>query len=932
MTRLGAAEARRLNTFLSEIATALLPGVTHTDTGDERRYHDTGLGLSINLKSGAWFAHARGKGGWHALALIALIKGCPWGEAVEYGAAWLASHPGTGSVLGCDDDSDVSETKKRASAARAREIIDAMVPVEGTVAESYLRSRKLEPPYPDCVGFLEHARVGESALVGLLQANDRVTGLQLLYLSPHARKSLVEPLRQRFDLESAPGAVFEIRTEIAVTDLHHDVVIAEGLEDALSLARLGRHFRICGLPGAGALRHLGVKLRTPALIVRDGDESGSAAARVVTAGIDHLILDCQASVKVTDTPPSKDANAILQEHGLAELGRLVDEAKETGLSQDGEFERLARLDPVEFDREAPKVAKRLGIYVNTVRAEAKKRRLAPTRQPTAEQETTAGIKSAPEDAPWTGPVPQLATLLDTISAQLHRFIVMSAEQATTVTLWCAAAHLLHSSLKDKAGKDCCIELFPKLALQSKDPASGKTTLLTLIWNLLPRAKLWTYPSGAYLVRAIEVGNFSLCLDELQYAEDRNLLRVINASHQKSLAYVPLLVPDTQGGWNPVEFPVWVPMALARLGEFPAAQQSRSIVIWMLPKLPGERRDRLRDAVVPELVECRRQLAASAKAVTVWVDPVIPATLHNRDLNNWEPLLFVAGLAGERWLKAAHEAIEAQMRIERRPTPTQRLLRSIWKSYQPNPDEEPIPFMASSELLAKLIGDGEEDWNTINRGGPITYDWLRERLSHLLDPPGSQQDYYIDDDGKRRHRRGYSFAQFKDGFARYVGTHPLSMDTPTLPCSPGSAGSTPENSSKSAGSSEPGVKSGPVHPVQHPVQRNSSKSAADSTSRPREPGEPGNTGHPQEHIHPFASTTAGDKTSPAEPEKPVKISDGVKDYAALHGFDPVVLATVLACRKDHPAWSAEQVRKALKVKQTIVEQVLNDPELRHWGLV
>jgi putative DNA primase/helicase len=595
------------------------------------------------------------------------------------------------------------------------------------------------------------------------------------------------------------------------------------------------------------------------------------------------------------------------------LKRLLAKAESAILSREGQFARIARLPLLDRGPEIRALAKRFDIPINIVRGEVAK---LDRKHEDTEPAPAAGVLSVPEDPPWTGPVPQLGPVLDTIRVQLNRFIAMGAEQATAVTLWCAAAHLLQSTFKDEAGKDCCIELFPKLAIQSKDPNSGKTTLLTLIWSLLPRAKLWTYPSGAYLVRAIEVGNFSLWLDELQYAEDRNLLRVINASHQKSLAFVPLLVPNTDGGWNPVEFRVWVPMALARLGEFPAAQQSRSIVIWMLPKLPGEKRVSLRGAIVPELVETRRQLAAWAKTVTTWVEPALPATLHNRNANNWEPLLFVAERAGGHWLKAAREAVDAQMKIERRPTLTQRLLSSIRKVYQPDPDEDPIPFMCSVELVNKLIADDEEEWHTVNHNHDITYEWLRERLAHLLNPPGSQNEFYIDEDGVRRHRRGYYFAQFEDAFARYVGTHPLSLDTLEQPGSPGSPGGKPENRSKPAVPSAPGEPS----PAIHPVHDEPSETAKKSTSGPGEPGEP-RPGCPLEEDIAGRAADAAEGSFPSEPERLQQNGHDREAFSRQHAIDPMVLEAILAFLDENPDATAERVRKAVGAKLSVIERVL-----------
>jgi hypothetical protein len=212
--RLSTADEQRLSTWNLEIAEALYndqePPVDH---GDERHYGGHG-GLFISKKSGAWLSLGSGQGGWTALGLIGFLKNCSYAEAVEFGVAWLNSHGGTGAVLGFEDDEGdprLSPSRKGASAARAEAILKEMVPPEGTHTEIYLRSRKLPPPYPNCVKHLEHARVGESAMVGLLTADGRITGVQLTYLDPDGCKSTVEPVRQRFDLEYAPHAVFLIQ-------------------------------------------------------------------------------------------------------------------------------------------------------------------------------------------------------------------------------------------------------------------------------------------------------------------------------------------------------------------------------------------------------------------------------------------------------------------------------------------------------------------------------------------------------------------------------------------------------------------------------------------------------------------------------------------------------------------------------------------------
>jgi hypothetical protein len=50
-------------------------------------------------------------------------------------------------------------------------------------------------------------------------------------------------------------------------------------------------------------------------------------------------------------------------------------------------------------------------------------------------------------------------------------------------------------------------------------------------------------------------------------------------------------------------------------------------MYSLPKLVEEKRERLWPVIVPELVQCRRQLAAWA-AVAAWIVPTVPKSLYN----------------------------------------------------------------------------------------------------------------------------------------------------------------------------------------------------------------------------------------------------------------------------------------------------------------
>jgi hypothetical protein len=282
----------------------------------------------------------------------------------------------------------------------------------------------------------------------------------------------------------------------------------------MALARLGEFSR--AQQSRSIVIWMLIRKSSRILIVRDGkDAEDSPPRQGEQKGIDHL-LSAGMKVAHTNPPAEHDVNSILQDpkQGLRVLRRLLAKPVAGALSLEGRVRQLATLPLTAYELARRKAAKEYGARVDYVDREVIK--LRP--KSLDETEEAAGVISIAEDEPWDRPVPPLATILDAIAAQLRRFIVMTKEQATAVVLWIAASHLVHSDTVR-------LERFPKLAVQSSDPESGKSRLLTLIWNTIPRGKLWTNPTGAFLVRVITREQPSLCLDELQYAEDRNLLRI-----------------------------------------------------------------------------------------------------------------------------------------------------------------------------------------------------------------------------------------------------------------------------------------------------------------------------------------------------------------------------------------------------------------------
>jgi hypothetical protein len=798
VSALSAAEGRRFDTWIVRVA-EVLTGERGIPEGRKLRF--PGLtGLLIDTMTGAWRVFGAGVGGRHAVHLVMHLKTCTYAEALDWATAWLAANPGDGSCPLAESSGD-DELHREVNKALAEKYLagSKSITPESSSGLYLAKIRSLKPPYdPELIRHLQNARVGEDALLAIALGQGRVVGIQLTYLAPDGSKSLVKPLRRYFALEQTPG-FFEI-SRARSSDGPRRTLIAEGLEDGLTLQRLGRPERLIALPGIRALSHYPAEAGEEITIVRDGDPMGSPADRDLWTGVDALIT-AGATVKVTQTPEGEDANSIWKAKGCrtAPLSDLLASAVDAKLSAGGalrnEIRRLAGLAEDQYQAEVSPVARKLKASADYIRKEVraeKRRRLYAELQ---ESDGEGGVRGAPPAPKWTGPPPVLAELLSAIMAAIGKYLVVSKAQLVAMTLWIAASHLVHS-------EKVALRIFPKLAFQSKDPASGKTTASTIVWNLVPNGQLLTYPSGALLIRLLGSDKMSVCLDELQYSEDKNLKRVIDASHLRLQAKVPVLEPTPSGGWIPVWHNTWAPMCLSYLGELGAAQRSRSIVIVMKPKLPRETCQRLKaDGTAPEFADLKAQLEAWADSVNEWKDIELPESIYSRSGDNWNPMVYLAERASPEWRQMALEAAAELLNVRRGPTITERLLTSLWRIYQPKKDAPPTPFIASTKLVEKLVNDRHEEWNTAgsNRGA-ITTTWLGRKLNGLLDPPGERV--------RKDHAgpRGYAFVQLTDAFARYVGDYPepLEIELPeesiawAPPSQPGPPGPKSKTTGKSIG--------------------------------------------------------------------------------------------------------------------------------------
>jgi hypothetical protein len=324
---------------------------------------------------------------------------------------------------------------------------------------------------------------------------------------------------------------------------------------SLAMLEVGQ---VIGLPGVSGIRHLALPKGADVVVFRDGDPTGSSADKALIAGIDHLIL-AGAVVRMTATPAGEDANAILQTGGIEALRRLIADASPAELSLDGDIQRIARLDAVEYECERLAVAKKHHVRLGFVDDTTGMYR----RQATAQTTTQAAPDT--EDEPWDGDPVVLADVLDAALKEIGRYVVAPKTNLATAVLWSAHTHIVHN---DNVG----LYISPRLAIQAKAPSSGKSTTLRVVSVMSFRGVRRSSVSASSVMRTMQETKRTYCLDEAdnQLADRDNrtdLMEILNSGHCRYDSMAERSAPTPDGGWKVVHFNVWVQWHLPVLGNY-----------------------------------------------------------------------------------------------------------------------------------------------------------------------------------------------------------------------------------------------------------------------------------------------------------------------------------------------------------------------------
>lgn len=348
-----------------------------------------------------------------------------------------------------------------------------------------------------------------------------------------------------------------------------------------------------------------------------------------------------------------------------------------------------------------------------------------------------------------------AAILGDVAAYLSRFVAYPSEHCLVAhTLWITHAHLMDAW-----------DSTPRLAVLSPEPGSGKSRVLEVTELLVPRAVEAVNVTPAYLFRKVsdKEGRPTILYDEIDTvfgpkAKDNEEIRgLLNAGHRKHSVAGRCVVRGKEVFTE--EIPAYCAVALAGLGNLPDTILTRSVVIRMRRRAPGEVVEPYRRRVnLPEAEALRGRLEQWCAAIEPDVTgtyPEMPEGIVDRDADVWEALIAVANAAGGDWPKRARDAAVALVADSKGSTPSLGIqlltdLRLVFNT---------ADAVATDKILKSLHELEESPWGDL-RGKPLD----ARGLSRLLRPYGIKPTTIRIVDSTPK---GYRREDMHDAWARYL---------------------------------------------------------------------------------------------------------------------------------------------------------------------
>jgi putative DNA primase/helicase len=399
-----------------------------------------------------------------------------------------------------------------------------------------------------------------------------------------------------------------------------------------------------------------------------------------------------------------------------------------------EIERLAKLGVIAYQRTREAAAKFLGLKLGVLDRLVQAKR----------DDRPNGGGAPPDIEPWPDPVDDAEALLDEIAAAIERHVVLSAHAADAVALWIVMSHAFDA-----------FNILPRLGVSSATKRCGKTTLMKIIWSMVPRPLPSSNTTAAAVFRAIDKWRPTFLIDEADgfLPGNDDLRSILDSGHERVFAHTTRCIGENS---DPRQFSTWCPMVIAGIGKLPSTLQDRSIVIVLKRRLRGEPIERFDVSKNPYRKHAERaaRWAADHMQALTQADPVLSDAVFNRAGDNWRPLFAIADAVGGRWPERAREvALALGDEDDDRLT---MLLADIRDAFG---GRLAIASTELAEALGKMEGRPWPEYGKSRK--PIT----TNTVARLLRPLGI----------KPRHGRAgndYLASDFAEAFERYLGPPPV----------------------------------------------------------------------------------------------------------------------------------------------------------------
>ena len=352
-------------------------------------------------------------------------------------------------------------------------------------------------------------------------------------------------------------------------------------------------------------------------------------------------------------------------------------------------------------------------------------------------------------------------LLEKCRAWIRRYIAVSDEQTSILAAW-----TLHTYAFDAA------ETTPYIHITAPERECGKSRLIEVLEAIAAAPVTSEGMTAAALVRTIEAKKPTIFLDEMdaqlggdkEYAEA--IRGILNAGFRKGGVFHKCVGKD----FVLKDFNVYCPKCFAGIGALPDTVSSRSIVIEMRRKLPGEtvepfRQRAVKIAAAPIKAALEAWAGRRAAEMLQTFEPASIATLSDRQNDIAEPLLAIAQLAGDGWLQRLTGAMQTIFKAAgaEDTSISTTLLSDIHSAF----DEETAEHISSKTLAERLCEIDGRPWAEWSHGKGLTANNLARQLRKYSIYP---QTIRVGSETPKGYRR----SDFEDAWSRYCPLPP----TPT----------------------------------------------------------------------------------------------------------------------------------------------------------